>query len=179
MKKNIMLRAICYGLYVSIGKRLPRSTARLGVVYMKFRALLVRGFLKKCGRDINIEKNAVFSTGITLGEHSGLGFNCQINGEVHIGDYVMMGPECHIYAYDHCHDRTDIPMLRQGTSDMRPVIIGDDVWICSRVTILSGVKIGNGAILAAGAVVTKDVPEYAIVGGNPARVLKYRKEGTS
>ncbi|MBV1835427.1 CatB-related O-acetyltransferase [Novacetimonas pomaceti] len=54
------------------------------------------------------------------------------------------------------------------------IVIGNDVWICARATILSGVKVGSGAIIATGAVVTRDVPPYAIVGGNPARVIKYR-----
>ena len=67
-----------------------------------------------------------------------------------------------------------LPMCEQGYQDEKPIIIGDDVWIGGHVIVLPGVHVGNGAILAAGAVVTKDVPEYAIVGGNPARVIKYR-----
>ena len=55
-------------------------------------------------------------------------------------------------------------------------MIGDDVWIGSRVIILPGVTIGKGAIVGAGVVVTKDVPEYAIVGGNPAKVIKFRRK---
>ena len=55
------------------------------------------------------------------------------------------------------------------------IIISDDVWIGARVMIMPGVKVGTGAILAAGAIVTKDVPEYAIVGGNPARLIRMRK----
>ena len=59
--------------------------------------------------------------------------------------------------------------------DFKPVHIGNDVWLGSRVTILPGVNIGNGCIIGASAVVTKDVPDYAVVGGNPAKILKYRK----
>lgn len=55
-----------------------------------------------------------------------------------------------------------------------PIDIGHDVWIGARAIIMSGVSIGNGAIVAAGAIVTKDIPAYAIVGGNPARIIKYR-----
>lgn len=87
----------------------------------------------------------------------------------------MIGPYCFIYTSNHCTKRTDIPMFRQGDSVPRPVIISDDVWIGARVTILPGVHIGKGAIIGAGAVVTKDVPEYAVVGGNPAKIIKYRK----
>lgn len=66
-------------------------------------------------------------------------------------------------------------MNRQGASEVMPVVIGDDVWIDGRVTILPGVKISNGSIVGAGAVVTKDVPEYAIVAGNPAHIIRFRK----
>ncbi len=65
-------------------------------------------------------------------------------------------------------------MWVQGVKSCEPVIIGDDVWIGTRVIILPGKKIGTGAILGAGAVITKDVPDYAIVGGNPAKIIKYR-----
>lgn len=68
---------------------------------------------------------------------------------------------------------TSIPMRLQ-TAPKLPVTIGDDVWIGANVIILPGIQVGKGAILAAGAVVTKDVPDYTVVGGNPARVLKMR-----
>lgn len=92
-----------------------------------------------------------------------------------IGDNVMMGPECMIFTRNHAFARVDIPMNQQGMKEFEPVSIGNDVWIGARVTILPGVHIADGCIIGAGAVVTKDIPEYAIVGGNPARVLKYRK----
>jgi maltose O-acetyltransferase len=66
-------------------------------------------------------------------------------------------------------------MCKQGFEEAKPVYIGDDVWIGGRVTILPGVHIGNGSVVGTGAVVTKDVPDYAVVGGVPAKVLKYRK----
>lgn len=71
--------------------------------------------------------------------------------------------------------RTDIPMNQQGHLEKKEVVIGDDVWIGRRVIILPGIKIGNGVIIGAGAVVTKDVPDYAVVAGVPAKVIKYRK----
>ncbi len=89
----------------------------------------------------------------------------------------MMGPEVIVLTQHHKFDRLDIPMRQQGHKPYEPVIIGDDVWIGIRAIILPGVKIGKGAIIGAGAVVTKDVPEYAIVGGVPARVIKLRSPG--
>lgn len=80
-----------------------------------------------------------------------------------------------IFHGDHEMSRRDIPMRLQGDSVSKPVVIGDDVWIGARSIILKGVHIGKGAVIAAGAVVTKDVPEYAIVGGVPAKVIKYRE----
>ena len=67
-------------------------------------------------------------------------------------------------------------MIDQGFSKTRPITIGDDVWIGSRVIILGGVNVGNGAVIGAGSVVTHDVPPYSVVGGNPARIIKSRKQ---
>ena len=110
-----------------------------------------------------------------IGDRSGVGINAKMHGKVVIGKDVMMGPDCIIYTKNHAFCDTTIPMNKQGFSAEKPVIIGDDVWIGGRVIILPGVHVGKGAIIGAGAVVTKDVPEYAVVGGNPAKILKYRK----
>lgn len=110
-----------------------------------------------------------------LGDNSGIGVDCKLYGKVTLGDNVMMGSECYICAYNHNTKRTDIPMNQQGIGEEREVVIGNDVWIGSRVTILPGVHIGNGVIIGASSVVTKDVPDYVVVAGNPARVCKERK----
>ena len=65
-------------------------------------------------------------------------------------------------------------MCIQGFEEYRPVVISDDVWIGARVTILPGAKIGKGVIIGAGAVITGEIPDYAVVGGVPARIIKYR-----
>ena len=111
--------------------------------------------------------------GIIIGDGSGLGVNCLVHGPLEIGNKVMMGPDVVILTHTHNIDRTDIPMGDQG-SRVSKVTIGNDVWIGMRTIIMPGVKIGNGAVIGAGAVVTKDVPDYAIVGGVPAKVIKYR-----
>ena len=96
-------------------------------------------------------------------------------GGVKIGKYVMMGPEVHIYTQNHDFQKTDIPMSQQGFAEEKPVVIEDDVWIGSRVTILPGVRICSGSIIGASAVVTKDVLPYCVVAGNPAKIVKTRK----
>lgn len=130
------------------------------------------------GVDVNIEHGAYFGDGseIEIGDRSGIGVDCHVYGPVHIGRDVMMGPEVIVFTANHRHDRLDVPMLDQGHLDAQPVTIGDDVWIGQRAILLPGVRIGRGAIVAAGAVLTRDVPEYAIVGGNPARILRSRRD---
>ena len=86
----------------------------------------------------------------------------------------MMGPDVIILNGGHNFQKTDIPMRLQGEKQQIQTIIGDDVWIGTRAIIMPGVKIGKGVIVGAGAVVTKDIPDYAVVGGVPAKILKYR-----
>ncbi|HEY7985617.1 MAG TPA: acyltransferase [Methylophilaceae bacterium] len=96
-------------------------------------------------------------------------------GEIRIGDHVMIGPNTVIRSSGHRYDRPDIPMVEQGHKPGK-ITIGDDVWIAANVVILPDVKIGSHAVVAAGAVVTHDVPEYAIVAGIPAKVIRNRKD---
>lgn len=166
--------SICWGLYKTIAVRLPKSNARISLGAGRIRAALTKGFVSYAGKKINIQRGAVFGHSLSIGDRSGIGINCMVQGTVTIGNNVMMGPEVYIYTKNHAHDRVDIPMIEQKYEPERPVTIEDDVWIGSRVTILPGVTIGKGAVIGASAVVTKDVPAYAVVGGNPARVLKMR-----
>ena len=165
-----------YLLYRTIGIHLPKSYAKINLGGRSIRAFCARLMLAKVGKHINIEKGVRFSASTEIGDYSGIGENSRLYGKVVLGDYVMMGRECFIYTYNHETSRTDIPMQRQGSTPQRPVKIGNDVWLGSRVTILPGVTIGDGAIVGASSVVTKDVPPYAVACGNPARVVKYRNK---
>lgn len=161
-------------VYNILAKHLPLSYSKFNFGSRKLRAFCGSLILEECGVNVNIEKGAQFDPRITIGNNSGIGINAAIGAGVNIGNNVMMGPECIIYTSNHCFERTDIPMCEQGFDDIKPVIIGNDVWIGGRVIILPGTRISEGAIIGAGAVVSKDVPPYAIVGGVPARVLNYR-----
>lgn len=86
-----------------------------------------------------------------------------------------MGPEVLIYTQNHCYEDETKPIIQQGYTKTKPVVIGDDVWIGARAIILPGVNIGSHSVVGAGAVVTKDVPDYSVVGGVPAKVIKRRK----
>ncbi|ALS76417.1 hypothetical protein AUC31_14950 [Planococcus rifietoensis] len=161
-------------LYSFFGKHLPQSnhlkTAK------NIRGFFARKIMKSTGKNINIERGAVFNSQVTLDDNSGIGVNCEIHGPVMIGKNVNMGPEVIIYTHNHASSRTDIPMQQQGSEKVKPVLISDDCWLGRRVIILPGVKIGRGSILGAGTVVAKDIPEYSIVVGNPAKVIKNRKD---
>lgn len=115
-----------------------------------------------------------FSGKIYLGENCNFnGMKVIGNGTVFFGDNFHSGTECMIITQNHNYDAgTAIPY--DETFIYKTVKIEDNVWLGNRVTITGNVTIGEGAILAAGAVVVKDVPPCAIVGGNPAKVIKYR-----
>ncbi len=174
-----MKRILCFLIYKMFLVWLPSTNNSLFVSkwIRKIRSGIAGGCFDKHGRNINVERKADFGRGndIVIGENSGLGVNCEVRGPLEIGANVMMGPDVRIMTAKHDTSRTDIPMNQQGHLPKQKVTIGDDVWIGARVIILPGLTIGTGSIIGAGAVVTKDVPEYAVVAGVPAKVLKFRK----
>ena len=117
----------------------------------------------------------------SLGGSVTIGARCSVNphcvlygtGGLQIGNYVRIAAHSVIVAAMHKFDRTDVPIHEQG-STASGIVIEDDVWIGAGVTILDGVRIGTGAIVAAGAVVLKDVEPMTIVGGIPARSIRHR-----
>lgn len=167
-------------VYYGLAKFLPKSTIPVvGKVSKHIRRLCCRLFFDHCGFNLNVERGSYFGANqnISVGDYVGFGKNFQCkNCNLRVGNYLMMGEDVLFQGGGHKFDRKDIPMIFQGTKDKSDLIIDDDVWIGARVTVLGGCNhIGKGAIIGAGAVVTKDVPDYAIVGGNPAKVIRYRK----
>lgn len=160
--------------YFLFGKWWPESYK--SKISKAFRNFWGGRIVKKCGINVNFEKGANFSCDCIIGDNSGIGIRCEISGPVFIGNDVMMGPEVVIYTTNHEHSSCDIPMRLQGITERKEVIIEDDVWIGRRAIILPGVRIGKGSIVGAGAVVSKTIPPYSIAVGNPARVVKNRKE---
>lgn len=164
-------------LYNLIGIRLPASFSTVSMGSRKFRQFCAKLILgERCGEWVNIERGARFGDGLTIGDRSGIGERSNVPSEVTIGQHVMIGQECLMYTRNHRTDDLTRTMDTQGFELPRPIVIGDDVWIGSRVTILPGVHIGNGAVIGAGAVVTKNVPDYEVWGGNPAHFLKSRRQ---
>lgn len=137
----------------------------------------LRLFIKSVGRDVQICRRCAISHpyNLVIKDHVLVNINCMLNAEggLTIGSGVMIGPFTTIWTSNHEFSDTKIPIRLQGNR-YAPVVIEDDVWVGAQVTILAGVRVGQGAIVGAGAVVTKDVPAYAIVAGNPAHIIKMR-----
>lgn len=144
----------------------------------KVRYFLVKNIFKKCGKNVNVEYGANFGSGreIEIGDNSGIGVNACIPSNTIIGRDVMMAPNCYIFANNHSYERIDIPMNKQGGTKRLQTIIEDDVWIGRNVLMTPGRHISKGSIIAAGCVLCKDFPEYSIVGGNPSKLIRYRKD---
>ena len=115
--------------------------------------------------------------GFWIGDNSNLGDYNFVGaaGGVRIGKHVLIGQGVRFHSENHIFDRTDVVMQAQGVTN-QGIVVEDDVWLGSGAIILDGVTIGSGAVVAAGSVVTKDVPRMAVVGGSPAKVLKFRGE---
>jgi len=131
------------------------------------------------GRNSIIECSGVIRNigeGLRIGNNVGIAQNCfiQVRGFVEIGNNVIFGPNVSIFSENHNFENPDLPVNVQGET-RKGVKIEDGVWIGTRAVILDGVTVGKNSIIAAGSIVTKDVPEYSIVGGVPAKVLKMRK----
>lgn len=137
---------------------------------------MCRNIFEYCGKNVNIQKGANFGGGrhIRIGDNSGLGLNCVIPDGSIIGKDVMMAPNVIIFGNNHEFKDITVPMRLQGVTQSKPIVIEDDVWIGQNVIITPGRTIKKGSIVAAGSVLTKDFPEYSVIGGNPARLIKSR-----
>lgn len=126
------------------------------------------------GRESVIEHYCVVDNGVggvLIGDHTLIGLRNTIIGPVSIGNDVILAQNIVVSGLNHNYKDVETPICRQGVS-VKEIIIEEGGWIGANSTITSGVIIGKHSIVAAGSVVTKDVPPYTIVGGNPARIIK-------
>jgi acetyltransferase-like isoleucine patch superfamily enzyme len=134
------------------------------------------------GDRVEILRDTTLETGsggqIIIGDNSSIHPCCHLYSylePIEIGSGVMIAPSCALFSYNHGMVPNET-IRKQPLQSKGPIIIGNEAWIGVRATILSGVKIGNGAVIGAGSVVSDDVPDGAIVVGIPARVQKNRAE---
>lgn len=137
--------------------------------------------MKQVGKNVYICRNYHFSSprNISIGSNVWIGDNFYATGEggITIGSGTIISRNVEIWTSNHNYDSEDLMTIPYDKRFIyKLVTIQENVWIGSRVIILPGVTIGEGAVIGAGSVVSKDVPPYAVVGGNPAKVLKYRNK---
>ena len=170
-----MIKKFVYIFYLIFLRNTPEDYRPYALFFPWLRSRCVAFYLKNSGKKPRVKNRAEISPNATIGDFSELGTRCIVQANVHIGDHVIMGPDVKIYSRNHRFDRLDIPIGSQGKNYFE-TFIGNDVWLGANVIVTAGCKIGNHAVIAAGAVVTSDVPDYAIAGGVPAKVIKYRNE---
>lgn len=159
------LRRLALYLYNHVVGRLPSHALRLFLYRRVFTvgdgATVMLGLTVRSLRDVSIGRN------------SNLNPRCMLDsrgGAIRIGDYVDIAPEVNVWTLE--HDPADADFGTRGGG----VTVGDYAWIANRAIILPGVTIGEGAVVAAGAVVVRDVPPWSIVGGVPAKVIGTRPD---
>lgn len=111
---------------------------------------------------------------LRTGEYSFVGRNCRIGPRVTLGRYVMFAPEVAVVGGDHRVDRPGVPTIFAGRPTPQSTVVDDDCWVGYRAILIAGVHVGRGAVVAAGAVVTRDVAPFTVVAGVPARVVRMR-----
>lgn len=151
--------------------------------YVEIQALSLKGIT--IGNNVSLGRHSIvrptgnyggrIGGGLKVGDGSSFGPYCWIgcSGFISIGRNVMVGPKTSFFGENHVFDAIDLPIREQGV-EWGPITVEDNVWIGGHAVIMPGVRIGTGAIIASGAVVTRDVPPYAIVGGVPAKTIKMR-----
>lgn len=118
----------------------------------------------------------VRSTRLVTGSDCSINSYSVLSGDITMGSGVRIASHASLYGFNHGYAVTDVPIFRQPLT-VKGIVIGDDVWIGANAVILDGVRIGSHSIVAAGAIVTRDVPAYSIVGGNPAKLIRSRLAG--
>lgn len=174
---NKIHRGLRVLIYYLLLRWLPNDNVPFGFIFDKLRYYCCRPLFKHCGYPVNIRHYAHFGNGstISLGDHSDLGTNCFIVGDVDIGSQVAISFDVFITSLNRDFSDTEGPTVGEGSRPSAPVTIHDDVLILARVMILPGVTIGSHSVIGGAAVVSKDVPEWAVVAGNPARIVGWRK----
>lgn len=165
-------------LYYGVGYYLPDSylCGWVGRLSNRFRIFCVKHIFAKCGSITTVNRKAYFGGGehVQIGDYSGIGANSSLPSDIIIGNYVMLGSDLCVLSNNHIFSDKSRPMCQQGKTENKVTIIEDDCWIGTHVIMLPGRLLKKGSIVGAGAVVTKDFPEYSIIGGNPAKLIRQR-----
>ena len=174
--KNI-LRYFFLAFYYGFAYWLPNSYLPVvGKICNWIRVRCVHHIFAKCGHIRTINRKVNFHRGVfvEMGDESGIGADVDIPEDIIIGNHVMISRNVFILNRNHRYDKLEIPINDQGFYEAKQTVIEDDVWIGLRCILTPGRTVRKGSIIAMGSVLTKDFPEYSVVGGNPAKLLKTR-----
>ncbi len=186
VKSNPKLKKIAHWLIIPQGQARPRFWVRLILnpfFHKKGKGTVIRYNTRmdvfpfnsfKIGSKSIIEDFATINNGVgdvLIGSNTGIGLHNVIIGPVTIGDNVMLAQNIVISGLNHGYEDVSLP-TRQQKVITKQIIIEDDVWIGANSVITAGVHIGRHTIIGAGSVVTKNIPEYTVAAGNPARIIK-------
>jgi acetyltransferase-like isoleucine patch superfamily enzyme len=185
-KARVILAQMSPKGYIEPTATIYHSNLRLGAhCFVGDRVLIFQrkdGGPVELGDRVYIYRDTIIETGLggylTVGNQSSIHPRCQLNANVapiQIGSGVMIAPNCAFYSYDHGL-APDRPVRHQPLHTKGPIVISDEAWVGVGATVLSGVRIGKGAVIGAASVLTNDVPDNAIAVGSPARVVKMRKD---
>ncbi len=160
------------GMQIGPGTFLPK-------VYVTWPHQVSLGANCRLEHDIYFKYDGIWAPGpsLLIADRVFVGFGCEFNfrRRIEIGADCLIASGCKFIDHDHGSARRDVPMNQQSDGREAGIVIGSDVWLGANAVVLKGVRIGHGAIIAAGAVVTRSVPEYEIWGGVPARKISARR----
>ncbi|MDR7295810.1 maltose O-acetyltransferase [Pelomonas aquatica] len=167
--------ATLFRLLLSLARHLPSSHIRSWPC--RLRVALLRRLVRSCGQGVNVLPGAYvgYPHNLSIGDNTGIGLNCYLScaDRVTLGSRVLMGPEVMIFTSNHVWNPELMTYFKQGETTA-PVEILDDAWVGARSILLPGVTVGRGCTVAAGSVVVESTPDFSVVAGVPARVLKFK-----
>jgi acetyltransferase-like isoleucine patch superfamily enzyme len=174
IRRNGLINVFFHAIEIYLGAILRIFPGPEGLL---MRQLFYKLMFKRCGSGLLVYPSVyiIFSRHITAGKRVAINVNTYLDGRggITIGDHVLIGPNCVIASCEHSYKDMRVPIFEQPVK-YAPITIGNDVWIGANVFIKCGVKVGDGSVIAAGSVVTTDVPPFSVFGGVPGKVIKYR-----
>jgi acetyltransferase-like isoleucine patch superfamily enzyme len=192
IKDNERLKKFFHYLMVPSGQARPRTWIRLFInpfIHHRGKGSIVRNSVRmdvfpfgefSLGERSIIESYATINNGVgsvKIGSDVTIGISNVIIGPVQIGNHVILAQNIVVSGLNHGYEDVTVP-IHQQTCTTKEIVIGDESWIGANTVIVAGVHIGKHAVVAAGSIVTKDVPDFSIVAGNPAKLIRQYNAAT-
>lgn len=167
-------RKVFMALYYLIGIHLPSNRIPFMGFCNKIRSFIVSQSIIKSGKNNKINKGVLISENLKLGDNVVINEGVRIRKGCSIGSFVELAPGVTLLTQNHEFNDINVPITNQGVSELKGIVIEDDVWVGTNAIVLPGITLSKGTVIGAGSVVTKDFPKYSVVAGNPARLIRIR-----